>query len=82
MDKEYIHVTLDELYKDICEKGKIVEDSWKYMERIRQIPMPIDAYLKIRDIVRAIGVSDEFKEIMEYFQVPEGDLPAGFEPFC
>lgn len=82
MDKEYIHVTLDALYKDICEKGKVVEDSWKYMERIRQIPMPIDAYLKIRDIVRAIGVSDEFKEIMEYFQVPEGELPAGFEPFC
>jgi hypothetical protein len=38
----------------------------------------LDTFLKLRDCVTALGVTENFKAIVDYFKTPEGETPAGF----
>ncbi len=49
-----------------------------YVNRIQNMLITHDDYALIRDIVKYIGVTDRFKDVIRVFSVPEGETPAGF----
>lgn len=71
-----------------CSLGSLVKNSTinmvageeAHLGRISNIALSFDAFMELGQRVKYIGVTDDFKEIMEFYHVPENELPAGFEP--
>ena len=68
-----------------CKLGELRSDSVpvisgheSYFKRAAQFPVDLDTYLKLKDCVKALGVTENFKEIVDYFKTPDGETPAGF----
>ncbi|MGI6192139.1 MAG: transaldolase family protein [Christensenellales bacterium] len=49
-----------------------------YVNRAIDTPISLDDYRALKDIVKFVGVTDEFKNVIETFNTPEGETPAGF----
>ena len=49
-----------------------------YFDRVKSCPMSVDDFLRLSQYVKALGVTDNFKQIIDYFQSPAGETPAGF----
>lgn len=49
-----------------------------YVQRILRHEVSVEEYLQLKDMVQYIGVTPEFKEVIDYFHTPEGETPAGF----
>ena len=49
------------------------------VERILDMPLDQEEYQQLKSIGTYIGVTDQFKDVTETFQVPEGETPAGFK---
>ena len=49
-----------------------------YVQRILNHDIDLELYNQIVQHGKALGVSCEFKKIVDYFKVPEGETPAGF----
>jgi len=49
-----------------------------YVNRAIDTPISLEDYKALKDIVKYIGVTDEFKNVIETFNTPEGETPAGF----
>jgi hypothetical protein len=63
---------------DDSEKAGIVKGDEKYINRAMGLPLSFDKFLRLKDIVKYVGVTENFKEIIDYFKVPQDELPAGF----
>ena len=50
----------------------------EYVNRVLNMPVALEDYLVLKDIVKYVGVTDEFKEVLATFETPEG-TPAGFK---
>jgi len=50
----------------------------EYVNRVLNMPVALEDYMVLKDIVKYIGVTDEFKEVLATFETPEG-TPAGFK---
>ena len=50
-----------------------------YVARISQLPLSLDEFKSISGMADHIGVTPEFKKVIDYFKVPAGETPAGFE---
>lgn len=50
-----------------------------YVNRVIDMPVELADYAALKDIVKFIGVTDEFKNVIETFKTPEGETPAGFK---
>lgn len=46
--------------------------------RLARLPLSEESFIAAQRHARWLGVSDEFADIISYFQVPAGHLPAGF----
>jgi hypothetical protein len=46
--------------------------------RVRDAELCREEYLSVRDVVKFIGVTDGFRDVMKEFPTPEGGTPAGF----
>jgi hypothetical protein len=57
--------------------GLIQEDD-KYLKHVLDLPVDWELYQDIRSTSRRIGVSPNFKEIIDTFSPPEGETPPGF----
>ncbi len=57
---------------------RIVSGDEKYVDRVLEQPISFEKYLALEDKIKFIGVTKEFKEIIDYFNVPEKETPAGF----
>jgi transaldolase len=49
-----------------------------YVNRAINTPISLEDYKALKDIVKFVGVTDEFKNVIETFKTPEGETPAGF----
>ena len=58
---------------------KAVPGEEDYVQRIMNYPLSLDEYRAISGIADYIGVMPEFKKVIDYFKVPSGETPAGFE---
>ena len=45
---------------------------------IKNFPIDLDLYLKLSGIAKCYGVTQEFKDVIDYFKVPADETPAGF----
>jgi len=61
------------------EHVKIVSKDEQYVRRALHKSLCFEEYQFLLKTVRMIGVSDKFKQIIDYFKVPEKETPAGFE---
>jgi hypothetical protein len=53
-----------------------------YVARVRDLGLCREEYLSVRDVVKFIGVTDGFRDVMKEFPTPEGGTPAGFRREC
>jgi len=50
----------------------------EYIRRIQAVEIPFSLYQQIRSVGRRLGVSRNFREVIDYFRVPQGETPPGF----
>jgi len=50
-----------------------------YVNRAIDTPVSFDDYKALAGIVKYIGVTEQFKDVIDTFKVPEGETPAGFK---
>ena len=57
----------------------IISSDMDYVIRVLDHDINLDEYKVLLKTVKHIGVSDNFKKIIKYFKVKDGETPAGFE---
>jgi hypothetical protein len=57
---------------------KAVPDDAGYLVRVLDFPLQLSAYKEVSSIARWIGVTPNFREVIDYFKVPAQETPAGF----
>jgi transaldolase len=57
----------------------IINTDLKYVDRVLNISLSAAHYDFLRDIVRYVGVTKNFREVIDYFKTPAGETPAGFK---
>ncbi|MEG0875623.1 MAG: transaldolase family protein [Oscillospiraceae bacterium] len=50
-----------------------------YVERASDLAIDFGEFAFLKNTVKAVGVSDEFKRAVDYFKTPKGETPAGFK---
>ena len=53
-----------------------------YVNRVADYPISLELYKKLKEIVRFVGVTKNFIEIIDYFKTSKGETPAGFRIAC
>lgn len=60
--------------------AQIISGQESYVKRAENFAVDMDMFLKVKDVVKAIGVTKNFIEIIDFFDAPDGETPAGFQP--
>ena len=50
-----------------------------YVERILDYPLSFDEFKALSGAVNYVSVAKDFRDVIDYFKVPAGETPAGFE---
>lgn len=50
-----------------------------YVTRVKEFPLDMEEYRMISEMADYVGVTEEFKKVIQYFKVPEQETPPGFE---
>ena len=58
--------------------ASLIQDDEDYVLRAAHLPISFDTYQDLVSSVTHIGVTPNFRRVVDYFQVPEDELPAGF----
>jgi len=75
----YINLTYDTLAGFGKGNGLPVEkSSLGYVERLKDYPLDMKTFTELKPLVKAIGISANFKEVIDTFHVESGVIPAGF----
>lgn len=56
----------------------IIPGDEPYVSRTFHFPLAFSVYSELLNVVDYVGVSNSFRRIIEYFEVRDGELPAGF----
>ncbi|GHU04116.1 hypothetical protein FACS1894158_03800 [Betaproteobacteria bacterium] len=56
----------------------IADGDEKYLKHVLATPITVDAFWEISSIARYIGVTKNFREVIDCFKVPANETPAGF----
>jgi len=59
-------------------KAPFVRGEEEYVKRVIDAPLSIDEYLMLDGTVSAVGVTEQFKDVIKTFNTPAGETPAGF----
>jgi len=75
-----IKTTLRALVKsDVNSSGaSIISGEEAYANRVLDLPISLDLFQAAKPITDVVGVTRTFKDVIDYFKVPEGETPAGF----
>ncbi len=57
----------------------IINDDRDYVERVLNTPLTSREYSFFKDAVKYVGVTKNFREVIDYFKVPAGQTPPGFK---
>ncbi|MCL1818600.1 MAG: transaldolase family protein [Spirochaetaceae bacterium] len=60
-----------------AERG-VVRGEEDYVKRFWEQPISLELYEDIACVAKHIGVTKNFREVIDYFKTPEGETPAGF----
>lgn len=55
-----------------------IEKDTSYLDHVLNLPVNISTCQKLSDLADYLGVTDRFRDVIDTFQVPEGQTPAGF----
>jgi len=58
--------------------AKIVQSDEQYLTHVLEIPLSLDMFRDLASIARYVGVTPNFRKIIDSFEVPAGETPAGF----
>lgn len=58
---------------------KAVSGDEPYVNRILDYELSFDEFRSINGMAEYIGVTKQFREVIDYFKTPEGETPPGFE---
>lgn len=58
---------------------KFIEKDQPYLNRIKDHLYDFDSIQAMLPYIKMVGVTPEFKKVIETFKVPEGETPAGFQ---
>ncbi len=64
--------------KDTEKKVSIVKQDKNYVQRTLDLPINIELYHNLKPITKYIGVTKSFRDVVDYFKVPQQEIPAGF----
>lgn len=71
--------TLVKSYNKNNSVATVIEKYNTYVERILDTPLTTDEFNFLKDSVKYIGVTKNFREVIDYFKVPAKETPAGFK---
>ena len=57
----------------------VISEEKEYVARVLSTPLSADHFSFIKNNVRFIGVTKNFREVIDYFKTPPGETPAGFK---
>jgi hypothetical protein len=57
----------------------VIEKDRDYLNRVLNTPLCIEKYRLLKEMVRYVGVTRNFREVIDYFKVPDNETPAGFK---
>ena len=60
------------------DRVSLIEGDESYAMRVSWLPLSFSTYRELLRFVRYVGVTANFRRVIDYFKVPEGELPAGF----
>ncbi|WP_392885454.1 transaldolase family protein [Eubacterium limosum] len=55
-----------------------IDSEKAYISRVADQPIAFETFQALKPYVKSIGVTDGFKKVIDTFDVPEGQTPAGF----
>lgn len=58
--------------------ASIISGEEAYANRALDLSISLDLYQSAKPVTRTIGVTRTFRDVIDYFKVPEGETPAGF----
>ena len=58
---------------------KPVPGEEEYTSRIENLNLSLEEFRSVHSVAEYIGVTPEFKRVIDYFHVPAGETPSGFE---
>ena len=56
----------------------IVKDR-EYVDRVLNTPLSAEHFDFLKNNIKYVGVTENFREIIDYFKIPAGETPAGFK---
>lgn len=57
----------------------VITGDKEYVDRVLNTPLSADSYSFLKEHVRYVGVTRNFREVIDYFKTPAGETPAGFK---
>ena len=63
--------------KDV-QGASLIDDDADYLQHVLDIPISWDSYSRIRPVVRRIGVTGNYKQVLDTFPTPANETPPGF----
>jgi hypothetical protein len=57
----------------------VIDKDQDYLNRILNMPLCVEQYKLLKDLIKYVGVTKNFREVIGYFKVPANETPAGFK---
>lgn len=57
----------------------VISSDKEYVDRVLDKPLSLEQYNSLKNIIKYVGVTKNFREIIDYFKVPGKETPAGFK---
>ena len=57
----------------------VISTDKEYVDRVLNTPLSAEHFEFLKNNIRYVGVTENFREIIDYFKVPAGETPAGFK---
>jgi hypothetical protein len=57
----------------------IIDKDKDYVNRVLNAPLCVEQYRLLKEMIRHVGVTKNFREVIDYFKVPASETPAGFK---
>jgi hypothetical protein len=71
--------TIVTAYNKKDSQTSIISSDTKYVDRVLNTPLSAAHYDFLKDKIKYIGVTSNFREVIDYFKTPAGETPAGFK---
>jgi len=84
LNEDYVNMsTVKYTIQSMLNSGKhIVRNEEKYIQRVANQTISSELFNQLKSEVNYVGITNNFKEVVDYFKVPEGETPAGFRTEC